>query len=89
MTGFLPASTSADPSIVQMTERRGEGQRKGESQVTILTGDSTCRPRDEKGHSIYMTGTTASSLPAHQGKGEIPRVRVGETRGKLRRNAST
>ena len=27
MTGFQPASTSADPNIVQMTEERGEGQR--------------------------------------------------------------
>ena len=43
---------------------------------------------DEQGQSIYMLGTTASSLPAHQGKGEISRVRVGETDGKLRRNAS-
>ena len=90
MTGFLPASTSADPSIVQMIERRGEGTKgRGESQVTILTRDSTCRPRDEQEHSIYKLGTTASSLPAHQGKGEISRVKVGETQGKLRRNAST
>ena len=62
-----------------MTERRGEGQREKESQVTILTGDSTCCPRDNQGHSIYMLGTTASSLPAHQGKGGDIQGNTGET----------